>query len=97
MLSPIYTLKNRHPSGSTVTLVASTSPVVVNPDGSDYAFYVTTSVAGTLYAEELIKQISAIGINIVFTIKYPSDYGLGKFGTEYSEIYYVYGSDTAVI
>jgi hypothetical protein len=35
--------------------------------------------------------VAATGINIVFTILYPSDIGLGKWGTQYSENPAVWG------
>jgi hypothetical protein len=59
--------------------------------GVNYPFYITDVVAGRVYAQELIQSVAAAGINIVFTILYPSDIGLGKWGTQYSEISEVYG------
>jgi hypothetical protein len=74
-----------HASGTDVALVSAKSPVVVTRDGLDYPFYITDVVSGRLYAQDLINGVAATGINIVFTILYPSDKGLGKWGTAYSE------------
>jgi hypothetical protein len=91
LISPAYTIKTPHANGSTVTLVAQDSSVTISTDGTDYPFYLTDIVSGRIYAESLIQQVAATGISIVFTILYPSDEGLGKWGTPYSEISYVYG------
>lgn len=85
LISPAYTIKNSHPSGSDVALVGSKSPSNVSRDGLDYPFYITDVVSGRLYAQDLINSVAATGINIVFTVLYPSDIGLGKWGTQYSE------------
>lgn len=85
LISPAYTIKTSHPSGTDVALVAQKAPVSVSKDGLDYPFYITDVVSGRLYAQDLINSVAATGINIVFTILYPSDIGLGKWGTAYSE------------
>lgn len=84
LISPAYTIKNSHASGTDVALAIKTAPNV-SRDGLDYPFYVTDVVSGRLYAQDLINSVAATGINIVFTILYPSDIGLGKWGTAYSE------------
>lgn len=85
LLSPAYTIKNKHLSGADVALVSQKAPVSVSRDGLDYPFYITDVVSGRIYAQDLINSVAATGINIVFTILYPSDIGLGKWGTEFSE------------
>lgn len=85
LISPSYTVKTAHPAGTDVALVAAKSPVSVSADGLDYPFYITDVVSGRLYAQDLINSVAATGINIVFTILYPSDIGLGKWGTQYTE------------
>lgn len=85
LLSPAYTIKNKHPAGSDVALVAAKAPADISRDGFDYPFYITDVVSGRLYAQDLINSVAATGISIVFTILYPSDIGLGKWGTIYSE------------
>jgi hypothetical protein len=96
LISPIYTIENLHAVGTTVNLIPQNSPVVLGSLGLDYPFYVTDVVAGRVYAEELIQSITATGINVVFTILYPSGIGLGGWQTDHSEITYVWG-DTSVI
>lgn len=91
LLSPTYTIKNRHQSGANVFLVSSKAPVEVSKDGLDYPFYITDVVSGRIYAQDLITTIVAAGINVVFTIFYPNDIGLGKWGTKYTEIPVIYG------
>ena len=92
LISPAYTIKTAHAAGTDVSLVSAKSPVVVTRDGLDYPFYVTDVVSGRLYAQDLINSVAATGINIVFTILYPSDFGLGKWGTAYSENPTIWGS-----
>lgn len=85
LISPAYTLKQAHLLGSDVALVAQKAPAIISKDGLDYPFYITDVVSGRVYAQDLINSVAATGINIVFTILYPSDIGLGKWGTKYSE------------
>jgi hypothetical protein len=91
LLSPVYSIKTPHPPGTTVFLVSLNAPPVITPDGLNYPFYITDVVAGRIYAQDLIQSVAAAGISIVFTILYPNDIGLGKWGTPYSEITEVYG------
>lgn len=85
LISPAYTIKNSHLSGTDVALVADKAPADISRDGLDYPFYITDVVSGRLYAQDLINSVAATGINIVFTILYPSDVGLGKWGTVFTE------------
>jgi len=93
LVSPAYTFKNVHPAGTDVSLIIQNSPYVPAKDGSDYPFYITDSVSGRLYAEDLVRSVTATGINLVITILYPNDIGLGKYGTPFSEKEYVWGED----
>ncbi len=93
LLSPVNNLQYNHPAGQQVRLVISKSPVVVALNGSDYDFVITDVVGGRVYCQDLINQVTAAGITIVFTILYPDAIGLGKAYTPYSEIAYVYGPD----
>ena len=90
LISPSYTLQKRHQSGTPVTIVSKKSPIILPRDGSAYNPYITDVVSGRKYAESLISSIAATGIQIVITVLFPSDQGLGKYGTEYSEISYVW-------
>ena len=92
LISPAYTIQNVHPVGSSVFLVEQNAPVVVNPDGSNYAFYETDVASGRIYAQDLINSISAAGISVVYSILYPGDIGLGKWQEpQYSEIVEIWG------
>lgn len=91
LISPAYTIKTLHLSGSDVALVSVKAPVTVSRDGFDYPFYLTDVVSGRVYAQDLINSVAATGINIVFTILYPSDIGLGKWGTAYTENPVIWG------
>lgn len=90
-ISPAYTVQKSHPIGSNVALISQKSPVSLPLDGSAFEFFVTDVVSGRIYAQDLINSIAATGINVVFTILYPSDKGLGKWSSDYSEISYIYG------
>jgi len=93
-INPSYKFKQNHPIGSDVTLIAQESPVVVDKNGGDFPFYLTDSVAGRIYAEQLIQEITATGIIVIFYILYPDDIGLGNWGdTETSEKYYIWGTE----
>lgn len=85
LISPAYNIKNFHPNGTDVSLVSQKSSPEISRDGLDYPFYITDVVSGRIYAQDLINSVAASGINIVFTILYPNDIGLGKWGTQYTE------------
>ncbi len=91
LISPAYKIQKSHPIGADVALIAQRAPVSVSRDGLDYPIYLTDVVSGRVYAEDLINSVAATGINVVVTILYPSDIGLGKFDTEYSENPFVWG------
>lgn len=91
LISPAYNVKKFHANGTDVALVASKSSADVSRDGFDYPFYITDVVSGRIYAQDLINSVAASGINIVFTILYPNDIGLGKWGTIYSENPVIWG------
>lgn len=91
LVSPAYNIKKSHPNGTDVALVSVKAPADISRDGLDYPFYVTDTASGRIYAQDLINSVAASGINIVFQILYPSDQGLGRGGTIYSEISTIYG------
>lgn len=94
LLSPVDNLQFDHPVGTEIRLVASNAPVVLNTNGYFWGFFITDVVGGRVYCQDLIEQVIAAGISLVFTILYPDDIGLGKAGSKYSEIEYVYGDDS---
>ena len=75
-IDPSYTIRNRHPSGTDVTLIAQNSPINIAIDGSDFSFYATDTISGRLYAENLIQEVAATGITVLFFILYPDPVGL---------------------
>jgi hypothetical protein len=93
MINPSYKFKNTHNSGTNISLVAQNYVYDVRTNGLDYACYLTDVVSGRVYAEDLIKLVTATGIRLVITILYSGDIGLGKAGTINSEKYYIFGSD----
>jgi len=94
LIDPSYKFKNVHESGTNISLVSQNFAFDVSSDGSEFPFYITDIVSGRIYAQELINLVQATGINIIFTILYPSDEGLGKWGdTVNSEKFEVWGGD----
>jgi len=96
LLSPAYRIVNTHAVGTEVRLVAQTGPVSVDKSGADFPAYLTDVVAGRVYAEKLVKDVAATGINVVITILYPGDEGLSKFWTPFSEKVAIWGEDDDV-
>ena len=93
-LNPSYKFKKSHPIGTDISLIAQNSPANPSKDGSDFPFFLTDSVAGRIYAEDLINEITATGIIVMIYILYPSDIGLGKAGDQVnSEKYYIWGTE----
>jgi len=93
-INPSYKFQKTHPIGTDVALIAQESPANPAKDGTDNPFYLTDSVAGRIYAEELIKEITATGIVVIIYILYPDDTGLGKWGDSVnSEKYYIWGTE----
>jgi hypothetical protein len=93
MINPSYAFQNVHASGTNISLVAQDYAYDVDKDGTDFPFYATDIVSGRIYTEDLINSITATGINVVITILYPSDIGLAKAGTEFSDKTFVWGND----
>jgi len=97
LIDPSYRFKNVHEIGTDIALVSQNFAYNVKQDASDYPFYGTDIVSGRVYAEDLIKLVSATGINVIITILYPNDIGLGKWGkSDISEKRYVWGEDAGV-
>jgi hypothetical protein len=93
-INPSYKFKKNHPLNCDVALISKLAPPVLEKDASDLQFFLTDSVVGRMYAEKLIREIKATGINIVVYILYPEDVGLGKWGDSVnSEKYYIWGTE----
>lgn len=93
-INPTYKFKKTHPVGSNVSYVTQNTPYIVSSGGLDYQFTLTDEVSGRIYAIELTELVKATGIQLVITVLYPSDLGIGKGGTEYSEISKIFGEDS---
>lgn len=96
LLSPAYRIVNTHAVGTEVRFISQIGPVTIDKSGADFPSYLTDVVAGRTYAENLIKEVAATGINIVITILYPGDEGLGKWSTSDSEKVAIWGEDSDV-
>jgi hypothetical protein len=93
-INPAYRFKFTHEAGTDITIIDSNSPVNIDKDASDYAFYLTDSVVGRIYIQNLIKEVAATGIILIFYILYPGDEGLGKWGDQRnSDKYYIWGTN----
>ena len=93
-INPSYKFKKNHPIGTDVSLISKLSSPLPSRDGADLPFFLTDSVAGRIYAEKLIREITATGIVVVVYILYPNDVGLGKWGDSVnSEKYYIWGTE----
>lgn len=84
--------------GTTVTLLHSRTAFVPENVEEVGAFYLTASPAGRVAAESLLRAISATGIDLDITIRYPGDRGLGGEGfpvngPKVSDIVSIFGSD----
>lgn len=94
IVDPSYRFEKVHAIGTNISLVAQGFAFQPSKDGADFPFYATDIVSGRLYTEELIALVSATGINVVITILFPEDIGLGKWGDVVnSEKFAVWGDD----
>jgi Concanavalin A-like lectin/glucanases superfamily/Kelch motif len=67
-------------AGAEVRLLLGRSPFVPDNPESIGSFYLTAAFAGRLAAEDLLRQISATGIDLDIEVRYPGDFGLGGAG-----------------
>lgn len=97
IIDPSYRFKFVHQIGTNISLVAQNYAMDVRADGSDFAFYITDTVSGRIYAEELIDLVSATGINVAITILYPEPEGLENWNKDSEEAIaawqFVWGED----
>lgn len=91
IISPAYIIQKRHPVGTDVGFVPSKSSVPINALGDQYPFYLTGTAPGRLYAQSLIESVVAAGVNVQWTILYPSSIGLGGYDTVADEKTFVWG------
>jgi hypothetical protein len=85
------------PVGSEVRVLASKAAYI--PTTSTNGFHLTASEAGLLAAKNFLDQISASGIDLEVTVRYPGDRGLGnedrplKGSPKISDIVSLYAGD----
>jgi hypothetical protein len=92
LISPVYSIQQNHPVGSSVFLVTQKTPITLPDDGSYYQPYLTDTAVGRVYAQNLIDSITAAGVTVIYTILYPNPIGLGGWENPIAdEIAYVYG------
>ncbi len=89
--SPAYFIQQDHPAGSSVMFVTQRAPVTLPTNGSYYQPFLTDDASARVWSQGVIDAVAAAGVTVIYTILYPNDIGLGKWGTQYSEISYVYG------
>jgi len=71
IIDPAYVFKYSHPAGAIINLVRSLGPAVINPDGSDYAAYVTGRYIAVQALEQLIVAATAVGVVVDFRVQSP--------------------------
>jgi hypothetical protein len=91
MINPTYKFKNVHEVGTNISLVAQNYSPTPDSSGKDYQFFVTGITDGRAYVQDLINSVAATGMIVNIIILYPSDEGLGKAGTIYSEKTKIWG------
>lgn len=80
VLDPSYVFKNTHISGQDMTVLSDIKAYVPDITGIDTSFYVTGTAEARDFAESIIKDLVAFGIQMEIIIVYPSDIGLGNAG-----------------
>jgi hypothetical protein len=81
LMDPSYNFRNSHAIGADVTLLEQNQAYQPLANGLDYGFYVTGTADGRVFAEALMRDITAAGIkHLDIVIVYPNDVGLGNQG-----------------
>lgn len=84
MMDSSYSFKYTQEVGTDITLISDIISYEPEMDGSDYAPYITGTSGGRIFANDLITQITALGIKLEVIIIYPGDVGLGNAGESLS-------------
>lgn len=90
-LDPSHVFSFDHSVDSDITLISERKSHVPKEDGSDFPAFLTGSVSGRIFAEQLLLELTATGITLIIIVVFPGDIGLGKFGTPNSDKTYVWG------
>jgi hypothetical protein len=90
-VSPAYTFKKSHPSGTDVSMIGVNSSYKPDQAGKDYGMYLTGIAEGRTYLLELMDLVQAFGISLIVTVLYPNSIGLGNYGRLGDEKVKVFG------
>lgn len=88
-----YIWKHTHNINADVTVLANKNKYTSIGDGTDFGSYVTDVANARQSAIDYLKSSTAADIKNNITILYPSDLGLGNYGTIYSDKVRVWGPD----
>jgi len=86
ILDPSYRFKKSHDANADVNLISDNEAYIPDVDGSDYSSYITGTADGRVYCEQILREITALGIALEIIIVYPSDTGLGNQGGSADEL-----------
>lgn len=75
-----YVFKHNHLQGADITLMSSKTAYEPALDGTDYPVFITGVADGRVFAQEIIEEVTALGIKLEIIIVYPDDIGLGNEG-----------------
>ena len=96
ILDPSYTFKNNHEIGTDITLLSDRVAYTPDLDGTDFSLYLTGTTDGRIFCEDLIRQITALGIQLEIVVIYPKGLGLGHGeesvnGAKFNDVVYIWG------
>jgi hypothetical protein len=80
ILDGSYVFKNTHEINQDITLISNDRAYEPKVNGQDYSFYITGVAEARVFAEQLIRDILALGVKLEIIIVYPDDIGLGNEG-----------------
>lgn len=80
ILDGSYVFKHTHEINEDITLISENRAYEPKIDGQDFSFYVTGVAEARVFAEQLIRDILALGVKLELIIVYPNDIGLGNQG-----------------
>jgi hypothetical protein len=80
ILDGSYVFKHTHEINEDITLISSNRAYEPKLNGLDYGFYITGVAEARVFAEQLIRDILALGVKLELIIVYPNDIGLGNEG-----------------
>lgn len=92
-IDPSYKIKKRHEIGAEINYQKNKNKL--NIDLFEYSFgsYMTDIAKARDFAVNTMSKIKTGGTLLNLTVLYPGDFGLGNYGTEYSDIKWVYGDE----